>query len=211
MFGGLRWRFTLLSVALLYGIGVAVVYACRGSTHGSTSAEISTEKFNACSPASGHAAPFPSANAPSSPLRAARTQADTPSQAAACSPQQLSVSLSSSSSSSSSLSLIQVLFPAATPLLPHLLSVIVSHLQVVRCLCSDGMLLAITLLAMTNKYCCWLICMHFFMIICHTSQILLHIRGAHGPSNAAAVPPRACAVRRHTRATTNSMLPLTPI
>jgi hypothetical protein len=42
------------------------------------------------------------------------------------------------------------------------LSVIVSHLQVVRCLCSDGMLLAITLLAMTNKYCCWLTLTHFF-------------------------------------------------
>jgi hypothetical protein len=85
------------------------VYVCRGSTHGSVSAEISnTGKCNACLPASGHATPFPSATAPSSPLRAAPTQADTPSQAAACSPQQLPVSFSSSSSS---LSLIQVLFP----------------------------------------------------------------------------------------------------
>jgi hypothetical protein len=160
MFGGLHWRFTLLSVALLYGIGVAIVYVCRGSTHGSTSAEVSTGKLNACLAASGHATPFPSATAPSSPPRAALSQADMPSQATTCSPQQLPVS--SSSSSSSSLSLIQVLFPAATPLCPHCLSVIVSHLQVVRCLCSDGMLLAITLLAMTNKYCCWLTLTHFF-------------------------------------------------
>jgi hypothetical protein len=33
MFGGMNWRFTLLSVALLYAAGVAVVHTCRCSVH----------------------------------------------------------------------------------------------------------------------------------------------------------------------------------
>lgn len=38
MFGGLQWRFTLLSVALLYAVGVAVVRVCSRSTHSDASA-----------------------------------------------------------------------------------------------------------------------------------------------------------------------------
>lgn len=146
MFGGMNWRFTLLSVALLYATGVAVVRACSSSKHRDPAPTISggSGTKESDSPANADAKTPPQAKASSQEAVATSSSP---------------VAASGAEDRPSSLSLVQVHFMKATqPLNPQNISssftpsVDFTLPQVVRCICSDGMLAALTLLSMTNKY-----------------------------------------------------------
>jgi hypothetical protein len=155
MFGSMQWRFTLLSVALLYGVGILVIYVCRHSSH----QELSR---STCSSNSDESSRLHNSHASSeSERKLSKSATAPPSSQPACSSSQASFIASQHHTSNlPTLSMIQVADVQQNQLnrcicfciqIINITFHLIPERQVLRCICSDGMIAALTVLAMTNK------------------------------------------------------------